>query len=432
MPSYSDQHRNYTRPHSQGNTNRTPRLRTTSSSAEASQGMRRGYRSAQVGSEARRNPSRSYRSRRPNRNATSHDSGFSVRQRGINFLGRKGGLLAQLDQRSLLILAGALIALLLLVFAVSSCVRSCSSASPKDAGSDTSVNAQDFRVAASASPDVTSKLTSALDSADGLYKIAKNADKYSDSRLVDLAVQEPAAIQFVLSYPDADHTSKGYEDSLEKGSYPLLFDWDSRWGNVDFGDGALAVTGSGPTSLAMAYMGLTGKTDQTPATIAKAITDAGADKAEGNLDKSFIEKHLTSVGLSANAMEVGKDNLHAIVDNGAPALVQVKADTLTSNLHWILVIGYSNDGALVVYDPSSSAVSSHSWDAGTIAASANALYAIGIGTPTNTSSDNTNSDASATGASADGTDTSMGDSYSEDQSDSYSGEDSYSTDESGM
>ena len=391
MSNYADSNRGGSRPRSSGYSDRPSRLRSTSGNSGAGQGARRGYRSGQGPSNDRRGGQRPYRSNRNYRTINGHDTGYSLRQRGINFSGRKGGLLSNLDQRSLLILAGGIIALLILIFAISSCVRGCASGAGKKNNSTSSVNSQDARVSASASPDITSKLTPALDNADSLYKIAKNADKYKDSRMIDLAVNEPNAIKFVLTYPDADHTSGAYEDTVEKGTYPLLFDWDSRWGNVDFGDGALGVTGSGPTSLAMAYMGLTGKTDQTPATIAKAIADAGADSGDTGMATSFFDKSISTVGLSVTSMEVSKDNLHSILGNGSPALVQVKDDSLTTSAHWILVIGYGNDGSLVVYDPTSSAVSSHSWDAGTISSSANALYSIDVASQGDTgdgSSDN--------------------------------------------
>ncbi|MGR1082854.1 C39 family peptidase [Olegusella massiliensis] len=401
MSNYADSNRGGSRPRSGGHSDRPARLRSTSGNSGASQGARRGYRSGQGTSPDRRDGQRPYRSNRNYRTINGHDTGYSLRQRGINFSGRKGGLLSNLDQRSLLILAGGIIALLILIFAISSCVRGCASGTAKKNNSTSSVNSQDARVSASASPDITSKLTPALDNADSLYKIAKNADKYKDSRLIDLAVNEPDAIKFVLTYPDADHTSGAYEDTVEKGTYPLLFNWDSRWGNVDFGDGALGVTGSAPTSLAMAYMGLTGKTDQTPATIAKAIADAGADSGDTGMATSFFDKGISTVGLSVTSMEVSKDNLHSILGNGSPALVQVKDDSLTATAHWILVIGYGNDGSLVVYDPTSSAVSSHSWDAGTISSSASALYSVGAASQGDTgdgSSDNNdnNSDTSNT------------------------------------
>lgn len=401
MSNYADSNRGGSRPRSNGYSDRPARLRSSSGNSGVGQGARRGYRSGQSASPDRRGGQRPYRSNRNYRTINGHDTGYSLRQRGINFSGRKGGLLSNLDQRSLLILAGGIIALLILIFAISSCVRGCTSGAGKKDNSTSSVNSQDARVSASASPDITSKLTPALDNADSLYKIAKNADKYKDSRMVDLAVNEPNAIKFVLTYPDADHTSGAYEDTVEKGSYPLLFNWDSRWGNVDFGDGALGVTGSGPTSLAMAYMGLTGKTNQTPATIAKAIADAGADSGDTGMATSFFDKGISTVGLSITSMEVSKDNLHSILGNGSPALVQVKDDSLTASAHWILVIGYGNDGSLVVYDPTSSAVSSHSWDAGTISSSASALYSVAAASQGDTgdgSSDNNdnNSDTSNT------------------------------------
>ena len=375
MPSYNDQNRSRSSQHrSDGHPVR--QASQQHSSRQAQRGERRpprqGHPSNQRGQRSEQRP---YRSARNARTMNGHDAGYTLHQRSINFNGSHG--ITNLDRGSLLLIAGALVILLLMIFAISSCVRSCST--PRNAGSaatSSDVNTQDARVAVGASADVTSRLTPALDNADALTRIAKHADDYTDTRMIDLAVNEPAALSFVANYPGADKTSSEYTDSVTKGTYPVLYDWDSRWGYIDYADGALGVTGSGPTTLAMAYMGLTGKTDQTPATIANTITDAGANSGESGMKTDFFENGISRVGLASVAYSSTEDDLYTAISNGTPVAALLKANTLTSSAHWVLITGYAEDDSLIVYDPTSATASSHTWDAGTIAASSDSLFAL--------------------------------------------------------
>lgn len=343
-----------------------------------------------------------YKSHRNYRTINGTDTGYNLRQHNnVNLSGhRRNGLsgLRRGDRTSMAILIAGIVVLVLLIFGISSCVRGCSNKK----ASDESTNSLDARVSADANADVTAALTPALDAADGLGKIAANADAYTDIRMIELAVSEPEAIEFVANYPTADKTASSYSDSVAKGTYPQLFDWDSRWGNVDYAGGALGVTGSGPTVVAMAYMGLTGKSDQTPATIATTATDGGYTDEDSGTSTSFFTDGLSSLGLSANEYTVSADNIASILNDGTPLAVLVKADTLTKYPHWVLVVGVGDDDALVVYDPTSAAVSSHTWAASTIAYDGDTMYALSA----------TDTDDASSDADSDSTDTSSSDTTS--------------------
>ncbi len=306
------------------------------------------------------------------RTISGHDTGYTLHQRNINFNGRREGRRGP-DRRMLFFLIAALLVLVLLVLAISSCVRGCSSSTTD---SEDEVNSQDSRVAAGASSGITTALTPALNVADNLNKIAQNADKYSDTRMIELAVSEPDAVEFVANYPDADKSAQTFTDSVTKGSYPALYDWDSRWGNIDYADGAFGITGSGPTVLSMAYMGLTGSSDKTPATIADIATSAGYANGDAGLSSDFFDNTLAQVGLAGHKYTPSGDNISLVLEDGAPLAVLVKANTLTSYAHWVLVSGTADDGSVYVNDPTSATVSSHTWAASTISSDADTMYAL--------------------------------------------------------
>ena len=432
MPSYNNQYPDRNgRQRPSGSRPYDTRSDAHSGQRRQGQGQRQGQRSRRprsqqdrpLNSRGPRPNQQPYKSHRNYRTINGTDTGYNLRQSNINFSGkrRRGRPSITEDPRSLLLLAGAIIVLILLVVGISSCVRGCSKQRESSEGS--AGNSLDARVAAGASSEITAALTPALDKADGLDKIAANADAYTDPRMIALAVSEPEAISFVANYPGSDKTSSGYSDEVAKGTYPQLFDWDSRWGNVDYADGALGVTGSGPTVVAMAYMGLTGKNDQTPATIATTATDAGYASGDADTDKAFFASGLTSLGLTATEYTVSADNITSMLQDGTPIAVLVKADTLTHYAHWILVVGTGEDGALVVYDPTSASVSSHTWSASTIGFDGDVMYTLAAA-DSGDGSDSTDAEGSDSTAASDSDSDSSDSSDSSDNSDSSSSSDS--------
>ena len=257
--------------------------------------------------DAQRRESRTpYRSNRNYRTISGHDAGLNVHNNSrigfdrSNFKGsrRRGGLLSRLglSNRGLAVLLVGLVLLILLIFGISSCVTSCNNSGKQTKSAQKEVNSYDGRVAAGVSESLTKQFTPVLDQNKKLSWIAAHADEYADARLCQLALREDSAIDFVAGLPKAKATGKKYGDGNEKGSYPLLYDWDARWGYVKYADSVMGVTGSGPTSLSMAYMGLTGKTDQTPNALAELSTEGKyTDKGSGT-KKEFFTKVGAQVG----------------------------------------------------------------------------------------------------------------------------------------
>lgn len=301
----------------------------------------------------------------------SHD-GYSVKSRNINFQNGASGRIFGIEKRTLILGALAVVLVVLVMLLVSSCVSSCSS---NDSSSTEDVNQVDSRVAAGVSEDVTREFQAGLDRAEKLQWIAANATRYSDQGLIDLALSTPEAVEFVAAYPDADKSASDYGD-YSGSSAPELYCWDSRWGNVDYAGHALALSGSGPTTLAMAYIGLTGTADQTPATIAVAATEAGATSTDSYMSADFLATECETLGLSCESYVSNGDNLSQVLDTGTYLLIEAKAGTLTDDAHWLLLVTENSDGSVVVYDPTSPSVTAHPWDPATLAASCDNLYAV--------------------------------------------------------
>ena len=326
------------------------------------------------------------RRRPPQNGRPPRDGSFSDRQarrRKRNTLGsqailfKRQSLLHRIDSRTrtYIVIGLAVIAALLLVFIVSSCVRGCA----KESTPEVEVNSVDSRVAVGTPEELTKALAAKLDQDKNLAWIAEHADRYSDKSLIELALAHPEAIDFVANYPDSDGKAKTYDDSLTKGTAPQLYTWDSRWGGVSYAGSVIATKGSGPTALSMAYMGLTGKNNWTPADIAGAVETAKATDTDSGMNRSFLEKNLANLGLTADSYSISADNITTLLDAETFLLVEVKGNKLSSDgAHWILVTSKNDDGTVNVHDPLSPEVSARPWAAETIASAANALYTVTV------------------------------------------------------
>lgn len=298
--------------------------------------------------------------------------GYPVRARSINFQNGRNRVLG-IDRRMLILGALAVVLLVLLIVGVSSCVRGCTSEQPA-----TDVNPVDVRVAAGVSEDLTTQFAEQLDHGEKLAAIAASADRYSDQALLELALAVPESIDFVASYPDAEKTAQPYEDAVSAGTVPQLWCWDARWGAVDYAGHALAVSGSGPTAVSMAYMGLTGRSDRTPADIAQAVTEAGYASGDSAMSADYLSAASGDLGLTVESYVSNGDNLSQMLDAGTYLLIEAKAGTLTDMAHWVVLVTENEDGSVVVYDPTSPEVSAHPWAPATLASSCDTLYVLSV------------------------------------------------------
>ena len=354
---------------SQDNHNRTRKKRNTTKSRSGS----RPKRNTRKGESTSRSSSSSG-SRRGT--LTRPDTGYTLHSRRVHHDSPGGALKTLLQPRVLILLVIGIIVILVLVFGISSCVKKNNEAASQTVEDAKPKNEQDERVAAGVSAAMTSKFTEALDNASYLSQIAEHANEYEDERLLTLALNEPKAVEFVAKYLSSDKSSKPYSDSVKRGEVPTLYDWDSRWGAVTYGKGPLAVTGSGPTTLAMAYMGLTGKTDYSPAEIAQQASKSNYADGDTGSKVELFSKTAEAMGLTTEEQDPSAETLSYSLGENTVYAVELKADTLTKDAHWALVVNMNDDGSVTVFDPTSSEVSSRPWPAATIANSSKRFFAI--------------------------------------------------------
>lgn len=309
----------------------------------------------------------------------SRGSAYMLREHKIRFNDRRGsfpGSIGGRDPRRLLLIAGIVVAGVVLVLLVSSCVRGCSK-SDSTVGAATTSDAAAARVASGIDATLSQDLSSALDRDDDLAWIAAHADAYSTDKLVRLALSEPAAIGFVRNQPTAEKTASAWNEDIEQGLYPYAYSWDTRWGYIDYAGLPFGVSGSGPTCLAMARAGALGTTEKSPADVA-ALATADGSAANGETQSTFITSEASGLGLATTSVSLTSSALTSALSNGYVVIAHVRTGTLgsSSDAHYVLVTTLGSDGSVAVHDPTSQVNSSHTWAPGTIAAASDSMTAL--------------------------------------------------------
>lgn len=329
----------------------------------------RGSRSSSVGSQRRT------RNRQGGSNLTG---GSSLKSRSINFSGRTRlpGFLGRLSNRGLIALAVACVLALVLLFVIGGCVRSCNARRAAEEAA-AKLNPDDARVQLGVSPELTAEFTPILDRNDAFAWIAQNATLYEDPRIVELAMREPEAIDFVRNYPESEKTTSAWSADVSSG-IPQIYNWDPRWGAFQYAGLPLAVTGSGPCSVAMVYAGLTGKTDKSPADIAALATTDNLATGDAFMSGEFFEREAENLGLTVTKLEQSTASVVDSVKAKNAVICLVEAGVVTDEPHWVVIANvHEEDGSVDVFDPTSSKVSSQRWDASTIVVAAQEIYSFG-------------------------------------------------------
>jgi hypothetical protein len=318
-------------------------------------------------------------------------NGYTLQKHPINFGGKRGRL-RKLDPLTIVVFGVALILLIVLVFSLVSCIGSCSSSGASG----------EPVVEEGLSTDLTNSLKTRLTQDDQLAQIAANASQYPEG-LIQLALDEPSAVGFVYAYPSADKETAGtWSGSVTKGVSPTLYTFNSAWGYLTYADQTLALTGSGPTVMSMAYMGLTGSTDKTPADFATLATDGGYATGDAYTTSDFFTAVAADLGLTTSTLDsqdgtTASDALETALSNGSVVAVEVSGSTFSTD-RWILVTTLNSDGSVTIHDPLSTENTAHAWDPATILSLAKGGVII---SSADGASDTTDTDAD--GTSTDGT-----------------------------
>lgn len=177
--------------------------------------------------------------------------------------------------------------------------------------------------------------------------------------LIELFERNPETEGFVLNYPFRKEMAPEL-NRYDRETVPLFLQWDPVWGYERYGSDFLAVTGCGPTCLAMVGYYLTGDPHMTPDAIAGFAQRGGYYEKGYGSSWTLISEGAAQLGLTATELPLVKKKLTDALDAGMPVILAMGPGDFTSSGHYILLTG-TQDGAFRVNDPNSRANSERLW-----------------------------------------------------------------------
>ena len=195
--------------------------------------------------------------------------------------------------------------------------------------------------------------------------------------LIALLEGNPEAEDFVLNYlfrKDMPIDLSGYESD----AVPLFLQFDPMWGYEDYGSSYLAVTGCGPTCLAMAGYYLTGDADMNPKAVAAFAEKNGYYAPGYGSSWKLISQGAAELGLTAKELPLVQAKMvRALEEDKTPIILAMGEGDFTTTGHYIVLTGME-DGAFRVNDPNSRRNSEKLWTYEQLEGQIRNIWAIGL------------------------------------------------------
>ena len=217
-----------------------------------------------------------------------------------------------------------------------------------------------------------------MEASDERYaQIVENAEKYPEKLLINLA-NNPEMIAFVADYKGntRDYDKAELTEKELQEEYPLFLQWDKRWGCLAYGDDSnVAISGCGPTTLAMAVVALTGNEEATPAAIAKFAMQEGFYMSGTGTMWSLMTEGAAAYGVCSEQINISQTEIKQHLDQGDIVICSVRQGDFTTGGHFILLYDYDDEG-FSINDPFSLYRSGQKWDYGKIRSQIKAVWAL--------------------------------------------------------
>lgn len=193
-----------------------------------------------------------------------------------------------------------------------------------------------------------------------IEKICRNLSFYPENMLLALA-NNPEMTDFVAGYVDsAREVTGGFTDMEQEQDFPLLLQWDPRWGYYLYGDSCIGVAGCGPTCLSMVMLYLTENEALTPDVIADYAMEKGYYVNGIGTAWALIDSFPTSYGIGVAEVRVTENAIKEELEKGKVIICAMGQGDFTVSGHFIVIYDYNENGFLV-NDPNCVARSRKSW-----------------------------------------------------------------------
>lgn len=192
-------------------------------------------------------------------------------------------------------------------------------------------------------------------------KISENYDAYPKELLASLC-NNPEMLSFVQDYLDSAPVSTGGFTKEEQGEdFPLLNQWDKRWGYVPYGESCIALSGCAPTCISMVAFALTKNPGVTPDAVAEYAMNQGYYKSGTGTAWSLMTEGCRKFGIEGREISLDKGAVFKHLQAGEPVICSMRPGDFTTQGHFIVLTAVQ-DGKIVVRDPNSIKRSQVLWD----------------------------------------------------------------------
>ena len=195
----------------------------------------------------------------------------------------------------------------------------------------------------------------------------KDKEGQYPEQLIELAKKNPETRQFVKDYPKLAGkaqkirlTSSDLTGNQESG-VPLFLQWDERWGYRKYGNDFMALTGCGPTCLAMVACYSFQNDKWNPWKVAKLAQKNGFYvKGQGSA-WSLMTDGAAMLGLSGTEMSCDEDVIRRTLQEGHVIICAMRPGDFTTAGHFLVLSGMKDDQQVIINDPNSRKNSEKAW-----------------------------------------------------------------------
>ena len=194
-----------------------------------------------------------------------------------------------------------------------------------------------------------------------MEEIYHHRDTYPDDMLKALA-NNPELAEFMVGYyKDTVKVKHGKLSKKEiKSEFPLLLQWDKRWGYAPYGDSIIGIAGCGPTCLSMVIVAMTGDKSATPYQLAKYSENNGYYVEGIGTSWALMSDAVTDYGIRTHQISADEVIMKEELKKGHMLICSMREGDFTSEGHFIVIYG-SKKGKFLINDPNSRSRSKKKW-----------------------------------------------------------------------
>lgn len=223
---------------------------------------------------------------------------------------------------------------------------------------------------------VLEKLAELSEEYELVRQVYEQAELYSDDMLDHLA-NNPEMAAYVLGSLEADGSvTGGFTEAELEAEFPLLLQFDPRWGYFEYGGKEMGISGCGPTCLSMTILALTEYENVTPDKIAAYSLEKGHYVKDVGTAWKLLDEFPTLYGLTVEHPTLKESSMKAALDEGKVLICSMSKGVFTAEGHFIVIYGYDETG-FMVNDPKCVARSNRTWTFDEFGRQLKRIWAIG-------------------------------------------------------